>query len=86
MDDYQLSIGQTLDLRTLTAEELTMKELKQVGLKRPAAIVLGVNVDKPILITMSEWDKKTLDSGQVNYACIDAFVSFEIGKNLINRH
>ncbi|KAJ8619802.1 hypothetical protein MRB53_028331 [Persea americana] len=58
-----LSIGRTLDLRTLTAEQLTMKELKQVGLKRSAAIILGVDVDKPILITMSEWDKKTLDLG-----------------------
>lgn len=86
LEDYELSVGQSLDLRSLAAEELGIRELKQAGLKRLAAQVLGIEVNKPRRITMSAWDAEMLNSDQVQYACIDAFLSFEIGRTLIKRN
>lgn len=83
-EDYGLSVSNALDLRPLAAEGLGLSELRQAGLKSLASAVLGVDVDKPKRITMSRWDAEFLTPKQVQYACNDAFLSFEIGKKLIN--
>jgi len=44
--------------------------------------VLAVDYDKPRTITMSNWEKEQLSDAQIQYACIDAFLSFEIGRCL----
>ncbi|XXG79602.1 hypothetical protein AAC387_Pa09g0637 [Persea americana] len=85
-NDYQLHVARTLDLRPLAAEKLGMMEYKQAGLKRLADVVLGFDMDRSRNITMSEWDAEMLDSDQVLYACMDAHVSFEIGKTLITSY
>lgn len=85
-NDYQLHVARTLDLRPLAADKLGMMEYKQAGLKRLATVVLGFNVDQSRNITMSEWDAVILDSDQVLYACMDAHLSFEIGKTLITSY
>ncbi|GAV89072.1 DNA_pol_A_exo1 domain-containing protein [Cephalotus follicularis] len=77
-DDYQLRVGNAVDLRRLVEEE----ELKNCGLKALARSVLGIEVEKPKSVTMSMWDNQWLTPSQVKYASVDAFLSFEIGRRL----
>ncbi|KAL5743260.1 hypothetical protein ACOSQ2_026376 [Xanthoceras sorbifolium] len=82
--DYNLSVGNVIDLRTLTAQVLglDMKVWKQAGLKGLSERVLKKKVEKIKEIQLSNWDDRRLSSDQVQYACIDAFVSFEIARTL----
>lgn len=57
--------------------------LKNVGLKRLARDVLGKDMEKPKYVTISRWDNRYLRADQVQYACIDAFVSSEIARALL---
>ncbi|KAJ4951994.1 hypothetical protein NE237_028826 [Protea cynaroides] len=82
--DYGLSVSCTKDLRFLAAEKLEREELQRAGLKTLALVVLGKELKKPRNITLSKWDDLQLSNDQVCYACIDAFVSFEIGRYLIS--
>ncbi|TXG70222.1 hypothetical protein EZV62_005157 [Acer yangbiense] len=86
-NDYNLSVGNAIDLRTLAAEHvevlgMNMKELKQAGLKGLSERILGKKLEKPKKIQLSNWDDRKLSSDQVQYACLDAFVSFEIARTL----
>ncbi|KAK1575306.1 hypothetical protein Q3G72_004357 [Acer saccharum] len=86
-NDYNLSVGNAIDLRTLAAEQvevlgMNMTELKQAGLKVLSDRVLGKKIEKPKKIQLSNWDDRWLSSDQVQYACLDAFVSFEIARTL----
>ncbi|PIN24420.1 DNA helicase [Handroanthus impetiginosus] len=71
-----------VDLGKLAAAEYDQKELKNVGLKGLASFVLGKEMAKPKGVTVSRWDERWLTNEQVKYACVDAFVSFEIGRIL----
>jgi len=44
---------------------------------------MGVLINKSKSVTMSKWDARRLSVEQVQYACIDAFVSYEIGRLLL---
>ncbi|PSS33485.1 Werner Syndrome-like [Actinidia chinensis var. chinensis] len=81
-NDYDLSVATTVDLRSLAAAEYGVREMRNMGLKDLAMQVLGKEVVKPRWITMSRWDNEYLSASQVQYACIDAFLSFEIGRCL----
>ncbi|KAL0428433.1 UNVERIFIED_CONTAM: hypothetical protein Slati_3018100 [Sesamum latifolium] len=82
-EDYELGFNtRTVDLRSLAAAEYGRRELKNAGLKQLASLVLGKEVEKPKRVTMSRWDNQWLTPPQVQYACIDAFVCFEIGRIL----
>ncbi|GFS31384.1 hypothetical protein Acr_00g0017000 [Actinidia rufa] len=81
-DDYGISVATTVDLRSLAAAEYGVRELRNAGLKDLAMQVLGKEVVKPRWITMSRWDNEYLSASQVQYACVDAFLSFEIGRCL----
>ncbi|KAL6523312.1 hypothetical protein OROGR_016915 [Orobanche gracilis] len=72
----------TVDLRQLAAARYGQNFLKNVGLQELASLVLEKEVEKPRNVTMSRWDDRWLSDDQVQYACIDAFVSFEIGRIL----
>jgi len=63
-------------------EKLSDRMLNTAGLKTLGLRVLGVAVDKPKKITKSRWDNVLLSAEQVQYAAVDAFVSFEIGRGL----
>ncbi|GFP85033.1 werner syndrome-like exonuclease [Phtheirospermum japonicum] len=83
--DAEYGIGRyarSVDLRRLAADAYGRAELKQAGMKYLASLVLGKEVEKPRRVTMSNWDNRWLTDDQVLYACIDAFVSFEIGRVL----
>lgn len=83
-EDYNLEVSNTEDIRYLAAEEFGQGELRNAGLKGLTRRVLGKELNKPKAITMSKWDNPWLNRGQVQYACIDAFLSFEIGRMLIS--
>ncbi|CAK9180498.1 unnamed protein product [Ilex paraguariensis] len=82
MGDYGLGVLFTVDVRGLAANDYDMIELRNAGLKDLARQVLGKEIEKPRRVTMSRWDNQWLTSEQVGYACVDAFVSFEIGRVL----
>lgn len=73
----------TTDLRGLAEIQYGLRELRNSGLKDLTRRVLGKDIIKPKDITMSRWDDQWLTPAQVQYACIDAFLSYEIGRILI---
>lgn len=75
--DYGLRVAKTVDLR-----DMAPREMKKAGLKTMAQDLLGKDVQKPKTISRSRWDYLWLTSAQVQYACLDAFLSYEIGRRL----
>ncbi|RCV26523.1 hypothetical protein SETIT_5G252400v2 [Setaria italica] len=81
-DDCKILVANAVDLRYVAAEVLSRPELRKVGLKTLTREVMGVHIDKPMELTKSRWSQP-LSMEQVRYACIDAFVSYEIGRLLL---
>ncbi|XP_047326838.1 Werner Syndrome-like exonuclease [Impatiens glandulifera] len=82
-NDYQLGIEPSIvDLAELAADRCDDDEFLYAGLKKLTSMVLDLDVVKPRRITLSRWDDLYLSDKQVQYACIDAFLSFEIGRVL----
>jgi hypothetical protein len=84
-DVYGLEVSKVLDLRDLAANSLyrPRPELRSAGLKGMALAVMGAHIAKPREVTMSDWEAPSLSREQVEYACIDAYVSFEVGRLLL---
>jgi len=80
--DHDLVVPNAVDLRFLAADAYGLPELRNAGLKGLSRRLLGKEVEKPRRITMSRWDNEWLTADQVQYACLDAFLSFEIGRSL----
>jgi ribonuclease D len=80
--DFSLHVVNFVDLRTLAAQTLDDKAMNFAGLKTLALRVLGKEIEKPKRITMSDWSNFPLTIRQVQYACVDAFISFEVGRLL----
>jgi ribonuclease D len=80
--DFSLRVVNFVDLRTLAAQTLDDKAMNFAGLKTLAMRVLGKEMEKPKKITMSDWSNYPLTIRQVQYACVDAFISFEVGRIL----
>ncbi|XXG84554.1 hypothetical protein AAC387_Pa10g2053 [Persea americana] len=78
LKEYGLCVGHTEDLAVVAAMKLEEEKLKEAGLKKLADLILGVDMQKPKKVILSCWDAKVLDLKQIHYACVDAFVSFEI--------
>ncbi|KAF0919581.1 hypothetical protein E2562_029804 [Oryza meyeriana var. granulata] len=79
-----LKVASTVDLGGAAAATLGRPELKTAGLKSLALTVMGARMEKPKRITISNWAAETLTKQQVNYACIDAYASYEIGRRLLS--
>ncbi|CAO2165809.1 unnamed protein product [Urochloa humidicola] len=82
-EDCGLAVANAVELRRVAAEALARPELRNAGLKALTREVMGVHIDKPKRLTMSKWEEPRLSAEQVRYACIDAFVSYEIGRLLL---
>ncbi|KAI5316940.1 PREDICTED: Werner [Prunus dulcis] len=80
--DYGLHVANAVDLAVFAAHRFDSTELRNAGLKGLARQMLGKEVQKPNRITMSRWDNQWLTCDQVQYACVDAFLSFEIARHL----
>ena len=84
LDDYKLGVGCTLDLAQTAAEKFQVPDFGRRGLKRLAMELIGKVMEKPKHVTLSEWDTKKLSYEQIEYASIDAYVSFELGMFLMD--
>ncbi|XP_019165715.1 PREDICTED: Werner Syndrome-like exonuclease [Ipomoea nil] len=80
--DYNLWVRNAVDLRGLAVRRSNDSSLKNVGLKDLVRIYLGAQMEKPKRVRMGKWDQELLSTEQIQYACIDAFVCFEIGRIL----
>ncbi|CAL4974925.1 unnamed protein product [Urochloa decumbens] len=80
--DYDLEVENTVDLGELVADNID-PDLRKAGLKAIASAVMGATVDKPQRVRTGCWDAYELSDEQIKYACIDAFVSFEVGRKLL---
>jgi len=56
---------------------------RRLGLKGFAWEVLGLAMEKPRSVTMSNWEKLDLEEAQIRYACIDAYVSYKLGEKIL---
>ncbi|EYU31502.1 hypothetical protein MIMGU_mgv1a020737mg [Erythranthe guttata] len=56
---------------------------KYMGLKKMAFAVLGRKMEKPLNVTLSKWDAVKLDRDQIEYAAIDAVVSYQLAHALL---
>ncbi|XP_074296925.1 3'-5' exonuclease-like [Silene latifolia] len=84
LGDYGLTVAKTEDLGKLARRRGVTglnPASSTIGLKELTRVLLGVEVQKPKSITMSRWDQEWLSYGQVQYACIDAYLSYESGCN-----
>ncbi|KAK7395162.1 hypothetical protein VNO78_15707 [Psophocarpus tetragonolobus] len=82
LEDYNLQVANVCDLRTLAAGKLRDPDLNRAGLKSLGLRILGLQVAKPKWIIRSRWDNPWLTAEQVQYAAVDAFLSFKIGRRL----
>ena len=82
-NDKGLNVANTVDLAEVAAEEMGRPDLRNAGLKAIASAVMGVDIDKPDAVRVGPWDNYYLSDQQIKYACIDAFVSFEVGRILL---
>lgn len=80
--DWGLECNGTVDLTSLAAKILGRPELKYTGLKALAKVVMDYDMAKPKRVTLSNWAKPVLDKVQVEYASLDAWVSYAIHQKL----
>jgi hypothetical protein len=85
-DDYGLVCAAAVDLEARCNQHLGIGGLsrRRLGLKGYVREVLGLTMEKPRHVTMSNWEKRQLDVAQVQYACIDAYVSYKLGERLLD--
>ncbi|KAK4428779.1 hypothetical protein Salat_1177800 [Sesamum alatum] len=80
-DQYDLWVRNVTDLNERLARaglEEDVSRNMRMGLKRMAMAVLGKEMLKPKRVTLSKWDSYNLYFDQIEYAAIDAFVSYKI--------
>ncbi|KAI3459631.1 hypothetical protein Pfo_016294 [Paulownia fortunei] len=83
----RLAVGSVADLNKLArlASGDHHSEYRYMGLKKMAVALLGKEMLKQLQVTLSTWDAVNLDIEQIEYAAIDAFVSFKLGFTLFSR-
>ncbi|KAK1387468.1 3'-5' exonuclease domain-containing protein [Heracleum sosnowskyi] len=78
---HVIDIDHLIDVRHVAAEKRGIAS--QVSMERLAEMILGMDgLDKPEEIGRSNWNVSLLSHKQVVYACVDAFVSFCLGRDL----
>ena len=82
-DDYGIECNKSADVRELAMRQWPGRFVGKSNLKTLAFEVLGVSMKKPPEVRRSDWDKRVLDENQVEYACIDAYVSYRVGHKLL---
>ncbi|MCL7023462.1 hypothetical protein MKW94_021398 [Papaver nudicaule] len=90
--DHRLNVSITEELGGLAAFKLskTVGEYREgrlckAGLKVLAKDVLNLELPKPEGILLSNWNIPFLSDYQVEYACLDALVSYKLAIDLMNR-
>ncbi|MCL7030608.1 hypothetical protein MKW94_022977 [Papaver nudicaule] len=90
--DYNLNVARTDELGDLAAFKLTNtipdyreSRFHGAGLKELARDVLMKELPENEYIPLSNWERDFLRDKQVQYASLDAFVSFKLAMDLMNR-
>jgi ribonuclease D len=83
-NDYDLEVANAEDLAELAAKEMGRPDLRNAGLQGIARAVMDAHVEKPQWVRTGPWDASSLSDEQIEYATIDAFVSFEVGRMLLS--
>ncbi|TYH82690.1 hypothetical protein ES332_D02G079000v1 [Gossypium tomentosum] len=79
--EHRLSVSRVVDARHVAAERNGLSP--QLSMEKLAEILLGApDVRKPQSIGVSNWNDYRLSLEQIQYACVDAYVSFELGRVL----
>ncbi|CAO2184824.1 unnamed protein product [Urochloa humidicola] len=82
--DYGLACAAAADVEALCNDFLgRFAGGRRLGLKGFAREVLGLVMEKPLNVTRSNWEKYVLDEAQIQYACIDAYVSCKLGERVL---
>ncbi|KAF3438670.1 hypothetical protein FNV43_RR21434 [Rhamnella rubrinervis] len=81
--EYGLPCMKSADIRVM-AKSRWPGRFRRPGLKDLASEIVGLNMKKPRHVTMSNWEARVLSVDQVEYACIDAYASYRIGKEVVN--
>ncbi|KAE9621621.1 putative DNA helicase [Lupinus albus] len=82
-EDYSLNVPGFIDVAEFAAEEFNEKGLKNAGIKTMSLRFLGLEFEKPKRVSRSRWDRVCLTPEQVQYASVDAFLSYQLGNCLI---
>lgn len=83
LDEYGLSVIHTADIQALAMARWPIAFYRKPGLKQLANSVVGLYMQKPLHVCRSNWEAGNLTLDQVEYACVDAYASFRIGRKLI---
>lgn len=83
-DEYGLSVAQTCDIQALAMTRWPTYFMRKPGLKQLAETVVGLYMQKPLHVCRSNWEARSLTMEQIEYACIDAYASFRIGRKLLD--
>ncbi|CAM6088719.1 unnamed protein product [Calypogeia fissa] len=76
--DYGLICSGEVELSALAVSHFQDNGLKRVGLQALAKKVIGFDMDKCKSVTLRDWSNSSLERRQVEYACMDAWVSHAI--------
>ncbi|KAI3953142.1 hypothetical protein MKW92_045701 [Papaver armeniacum] len=89
--DHGLKVGRSEDLGSLadcklasSFGEYRRSELYKAGMKTLTKVVLNQDLPKPYSVTLSNWDRGLLSESQIEYACLDALVSYKLGFHLLD--
>ncbi|TKY73574.1 hypothetical protein E2542_SST02328 [Spatholobus suberectus] len=82
-NDYGLECNKGIDVSHL-AKEKWPDRISRGGLKYLAKELVGLDMEKSKDVCTSEWKSKKLTLAQIQYACIDAYASFKIGKMILS--
>ncbi|XP_044179707.1 uncharacterized protein LOC122961180 [Acropora millepora] len=64
------------------AKEVGMLESQKLGLKSLAKYLLGIELEKPKLVTRSNWENFPLTVKQIHYAALDAWIGLKIYRSM----
>ncbi|CAJ1931951.1 unnamed protein product [Sphenostylis stenocarpa] len=81
--NYGLKCNKGIDVAVL-AKKRWPNRISSASLKYLAKELLGLEMEKSKAVCTSDWKSKKLTETQVEYACIDAYVSYKIGKMIIS--
>ncbi|QDZ20726.1 ribonuclease H-like protein [Chloropicon primus] len=82
LKDCNLHCAGGLDLSKHFKSTLGLRIKEEIGLKRLAKFVLGFDLDKPKMVSRSDWSTSSLDEAQIKYAALDAVVACKIFQRL----
>ncbi|XP_042502929.1 uncharacterized protein LOC122080111 [Macadamia integrifolia] len=82
--DYGLQCRNMVDLKTLAASVLDDRRLVGYGLVDLAYHVIPLQVmKKPASVLLSDWKGENLTMEEIEFATIDAYISYKIGNKLL---